>query len=182
MVYVYCHILKKDGRKYVGITSQTPEERWRGGNGYKGSTHFKHAIDKYGWDAFDHVILEICQTREKAFEFEKYYIAKFNTTDEKCGFNLQSGGESPKQHWSSTKKTSEKQKGIKRTGDVLKRYQEHARKISKANIGVPRSEETKRKISESHKGMKYGEETKQKLRELLVFLFYVSSLIKYIHL
>lgn len=165
MCYVYCHTLKQDGRKYIGITSQEPNARWRNGDGYKGSTHFKHAIDKYGWDAFEHSILQICETREEAYEYEKKYIKEYNTTDENFGFNLQSGGIDPQQHWSSIEKTASRQRGRKRTGDQLKRYQEHARAIGKARTGIPRSEETKRKISQTQTGKKYGEETKQKLRE-----------------
>ena len=165
MYYIYVHILKSDGRKYIGITSQTLNERWQNGNGYKGSTHFKHAIDKYGWDAFEHKVLNTCETQEEAFMLEKQYISDFNTTDEKFGFNLLEGGISSKHHRSSIERMSEKRKGYKYTGDGLKKQQEHARNMAKANKGKPRSEETKHKISETHKGMTYGEETKQKIRD-----------------
>lgn len=163
--YVYVHTLRSDGRKYFGITSQKPEDRWRNGEGYKGSTHIYHAIQKYGWNAFDHDILHECKTLKEAYNYEEKYIAEYNTTNENFGFNLQSGGERPKQCRESIKKTADKQRGRKRTGDLLRRYQEHARAIGKARTGIPRSEETKHKISESHKGMTYGEKTKQKLRE-----------------
>jgi len=165
LYYVYCHTLKQDGRKYIGITSQNLNSRWKNGNGYKGSTHFKHAIDKYGWDSFSHDVLNICNSKEEAYNLEKYYIAYFGTTNEKLGFNLQSGGESPKQHWSSVKKSANKRKGIKFTGEALEHLRENAKKASEANKGKTRAEETKYKISETHKGMKYGEETKQKLRD-----------------
>ena len=165
MYYVYAHTLKADGRKYIGITSQTLNERWRNGSGYKGSTHFKNAIDKYGWDAFDHEVLNVCNSREEAYKLEEQYISQFNTTNENFGFNLQTGGLSPKQYWKSVEKSASKRRGRKYTGETLLKFQEHARELSKANIGKPRSEETKHKISEKHKGMTYGEETKQKLRD-----------------
>ena len=165
MYYIYEHVLKIDGRKYIGITCQKPEERWRNGSGYKGSTHFKHAIDKYGWDAFEHNILETCNTKKEAFALEEYYIALYNTTNETKGFNLQSGGESPKQHWTSVKKTGAAHKGKKYSGQALENIREAARRRDNSVFAHPRSEETKRKISKAHKGMTYSEETKQKLRE-----------------
>lgn len=165
MYYVYCHTLISDGRKYIGITKQSLNNRWRNGLGYKGSTHFSNAISKYGWNSFSHEILRICKTKEEAYKYEKEYISVFNTTDDRRGFNLQSGGESPKQHWSTNKKVSESRKGYKYTGKALEIMQEHAKEMSKNNKGKPRPEEVKHKISEAHKGMKYGEETKQKLRD-----------------
>lgn len=40
---VYCHIFP-NGKRYVGITSQKPNERWRNGRGYKGSNAVYNAI------------------------------------------------------------------------------------------------------------------------------------------
>lgn len=58
--YVYCHENKINHKRYVGITCTKPEKRW-GTNGqrYKECPHFWHAIQKYGWDNFDHMILYI---------------------------------------------------------------------------------------------------------------------------
>ena len=43
---VYCHTTPS-GKRYIGITSQKTEDRWRNGNGYK-NTPFGKAIEKYG--------------------------------------------------------------------------------------------------------------------------------------
>ena len=48
------------------MTGQSPEVRWRNGNGYKPCVAFNRAIEKYGWDGFDHVILYSELTREEA--------------------------------------------------------------------------------------------------------------------
>lgn len=46
---VYVHT-SPSGKKYVGVTSQYPNARWRNGKGYKSSPAFNNAIQKYGWD------------------------------------------------------------------------------------------------------------------------------------
>ena len=48
---VYQHKNKINGKRYFGITSRKPEERWGyNGRNYKSSPHFYSAIQKYGWD------------------------------------------------------------------------------------------------------------------------------------
>lgn len=44
MYTVYQHRNKINGKVYIGITMQTPEQRWRHGEGYKSSPHFYAAI------------------------------------------------------------------------------------------------------------------------------------------
>lgn len=163
--YIYIHTLKSDGRRYIGLTCQNPEERWRKGRGYRGSTHFHHAIHKYGWDAFDHDIVFSTVDRVEAYRKEEELILKYNTTDEKKGFNLQSGGLTPVQSQESIEKSASKRRGKPVSPEALQNIRTAAKNRDNSVFSHPRSEETKRKISESHKGMTYGEETKQKLRE-----------------
>lgn len=87
------HTLISDGRKYIGITCQKPEKRWRNGKGYKHSACFWNAIQKYNWDNFRHEILFENLTKEQACNKEKALIKLFNTMDHNYGFNLTQGGE-----------------------------------------------------------------------------------------
>ncbi len=58
MYTVYQHRNKINNKVYIGITQQALEKRWGiNGTNYKSSPHFFSAIQKYGWDNFEHNIL-----------------------------------------------------------------------------------------------------------------------------
>lgn len=147
MYTVYQHRNKINGKVYIGITMQTPEQRWRHGEGYKSSPHFYAAIQKYGWDNFEHNILFQNLTKEEACKKEQELIAKYNSMNREYGYNSTSGG------------------------DIFVMNEETKQKISqslmgnKNGLGHPCSEEKKKKISEAQKGRRLTEEHKQKLSE-----------------
>lgn len=147
MYTVYQHRNKINGKIYIGITMQTPEQRWRHGEGYKSSPHFYAAIQKYGWDNFEHNILFQNLTKEEACKKEQELIAKYNSMNREYGYNSTSGG------------------------DIFVMNEETKQKISqslmgnKNGLGHPCSEEKKKKISEAQKGRRLTEEHKQKLSE-----------------
>lgn len=85
---VYIHENKINNKKYVGITSKKPEERWgKFGSGYSSQPRFYNAIKKYGWEAFEHKIiyrdLILSEALKKEFELSK----EFNTTLKEYGYN-----------------------------------------------------------------------------------------------
>ena len=147
MYIVYQHRNKINGKVYIGITMQTPEQRWRHGEGYKSSPHFYAAIQKYGWDNFEHNILFQNLTKEEACKKEQELIAKYNSMNREYGYNSTSGG------------------------DIFVMNEETKQKISRSlmgnknGLGHPCSEEKKKKISEAQKGRHLTEEHKQKLSE-----------------
>ena len=90
---VYAHI-SPNGKMYVGITKcKNPNDRWHDGNGYKGQPHFYNAIQKYGWDNFQHKIIASGLTCEEAGKMEQHIIALYDLCNPENGYNHTSGGE-----------------------------------------------------------------------------------------
>ena len=54
---VYVHINKINGKRYVGITCQNPNKRWNNGEGYKTQQTIYRAIQTYGWDTFQPLVI-----------------------------------------------------------------------------------------------------------------------------
>lgn len=187
---VYCHTLKSDGRKYIGITGRDPKQRWKYGCGYS-HTYFANAIKKYGWNAFDHVILLSNLTKKEAEAEEIRLIALYNTTDRKFGFNITKGGDGTN-GYKATKETKEKLRkshlGKKQSKETIEKrntaiaeyYLSHPRPIvsrehimqmveAHKNKGYSRGyhipEETKNKLRLVNLGKKASCETKKKMRE-----------------
>lgn len=91
---VYVHTNKINGKKYVGQTCQAPERRWgKNGSGYTECPHFWNAIQKYGWDSFEHEIVKDGMSHEEACAFEIDLIAKLNTNNPDFGYNVSKGGD-----------------------------------------------------------------------------------------
>lgn len=81
-----------NGKCYIGQTKQKPESRWQNGRGYEHNVHFNNAIKKYGWDNFQHQIIESdISSQDKANEREIFWIEHFNSFAD--GYNLTKGGE-----------------------------------------------------------------------------------------
>ena len=148
MYTVYQHKNKINEKVYIGITSQKPEQRW-GNNGinYKSSPHFYSAIQKYGWDNFEHNILFENLSREEACLKEQELIKFFNSMNREYGYNSTSGGENFIMNKETRQKISKALKG------------------NKNGLGHPCSEEKRKKISEAQKGKTLTEEHKKKLSE-----------------
>lgn len=90
---VYEHIFP-NGKRYIGITSTSPEDRWRGGDGYKTQPKMHRAISKYGWGNIEHNVIVDGLSCEQARALEKYLIGSLNTIEN--GYNATIGGENIK--------------------------------------------------------------------------------------
>lgn len=147
---LYVHI-SPSNKRYYGITrEENINIRWRSGHGYKYNSHFTNAINKYGWDNIEHIVLFDNLTKEEACLLEKMYIALYNTTNSKYGYNKSYGGDSGLK---VTPKTKEKLRKSKIGNLNPAKRLEVRKKISKANTGKKRSEEQKKKMSENSKKM-----------------------------
>lgn len=145
---VYAHI-SPSNKYYIGITSQKPNGRWRNGKGYKSNKYFTNAINKYGWDNFQHEIIANNLTEQEAKNFEKILISKLQSNNSKFGYNITAGGDGAC--------------GVSRYGEDNPFYGKH------------HSEETKNIMRENHYdafgennpfyGKQHSEDTKQKIRE-----------------
>lgn len=101
---VYAHTNKVNGKKYIGITSMIPEKRWANGSGYRKNTLFYRAIQKYGWESFDHEILFEGLNKKKACEEEVRLIKEFNLTNPHYGYNIDKGGNGSNRITETTRK------------------------------------------------------------------------------
>lgn len=81
------------GKMYVGITSRDVRQRWQNGRGYIKNDHFYRAIQKYGWNKFDHEVIAENLTKDEACEMEKVLIKELKSNDYHFGYNLSAGGE-----------------------------------------------------------------------------------------
>ena len=137
---VYMHT-SPSGKRYIGVTKNNPTRRWENGSGYKGQI-FSKAIEKYGWDNFQHEVLLTGLAFEDAEYWERFFIAMFRTTKSKYGYNCDSGGKlGRKVTEEARRRMSESHKGLL-TGEKNPCY------------GKPMPEEVRRKLIEANTGRK----------------------------
>ena len=86
--YVYMHV-SPDGKKYVGYGHGEPETRWRNGTGYNHNQRFTDAIKKYGWNHFQHIMLQSGLSLQQARILERELILAECSTDPEIGYNVQ---------------------------------------------------------------------------------------------
>lgn len=142
---VYVHTNRTNGKRYVGVTSkQKVEHRWNSGRGYKQNPHFYAAIEKYGWDNFDHTVLYDVLTEQQAKDMECALIKQWDTMNVKFGYNMTSGGDG--------------------TVGCIPSL-ETREKLSRARMRENLSEETLRRRSEALKGRRFQDEHKRKIGE-----------------
>ena len=182
MACVYVHLFPNQ-KLYIGITSHNnPDKRWGVyGKGYENQSFVWKAIQKYGWDNIQHIILVSDIELEVAQEFEKCLIEKYKVRNPHFGYNACFGG-ATNAGYHHTEEYKEKlrqemtgryvgekspcygkclpeeiKKRISNTLTGRKVCDEVREKQSEALMGHPVTEETRQKISSAHRGVKLSE-------------------------
>lgn len=101
-----------NNKVYIGQTQRTFNERYTGGgsgaeriykfylsNVDKVNQHLFASMKKYGIENFKVDIIKVCQTEEELNYWEEFFIALYNSADERYGYNVRLGGENYKRRW-----------------------------------------------------------------------------------
>lgn len=149
---IYRHINKINGRSYIGKAKDV-NNRWaNNGSKYKTCPRFWSAIVHYGWDNFEHTILEDNIDDKEVDEREKFYIKYYNSLYPN-GYNLAMGG-SGGNAWAG-KTQEEKQKfSEERRNETLSRGEDWHKKLSQAQYNRWSKVEEKEKMSNRVSGGK----------------------------
>lgn len=113
---VYSIENKINGKKYIGITTNSFAERYPHGIKNHHNPHLRKSIAKYGEENFEVVVLEKNVKDMKTLcELEMKYIEKYDTCNKEKGYNKSLGGLGVRQ---------------------IERSPEHCRNLSKAKKGI----------------------------------------------
>ncbi len=179
---VYMHENRVNGKKYIGITSQKPTNRWRNGAGYDKQPRFFAAIQRYGWDAFRHEILYTGLTQEEAERLEVDLIEKYETLNEEKGYNIAPGGvvfiptgetrakqSAARIGWTPSAETRQKMSDAKRGKRLSAEHRAHLSEAHTGRVSPNKGKtlppEWREKMSQSHRGVPKSVEHRRKLSE-----------------
>ena len=167
---IYIHKNKTNGKIYVGQTGvKWLSSRWRKGEAYYKNPEFYSDILKYGWDNFEHIILEKCGSKEEAHNREIYYIDFYKSNNSEFGYNLTTGGQkNTKLNDVVKERQSQSKLGEKNPMKKHTFTNQHRKRLSNSLKGKKKSREWIDKImkNNNHKtmlGKKHTDEAKKKM-------------------
>lgn len=159
---VYMHKNRKNGMIYVGKTNDI-DRRWRSsGVEYRSEKNpIGEAISQYGWNSFEHIVLEDNLSDVEACEREQYYISLYHSNDPECGYNIADGGDAGRlyrrgKHPKGMTGKQHTEEWRKRQSELMKRLNEEGKCGAVWKNGHPRG----------MLGKHHSEEFKQKLRDI----------------
>lgn len=172
-IYQIKHIASN--KKYVGQTTRTIKARWADHcRTHSGCEKLSRAIKKYGKEAFEITVIEICETIDQLNEREVHWIKELNSITH--GYNLNTGGRNFTMSEETKSKMSLSKKGKLHTP-------EHTKRISIALTGKPKSEKHRKNLatrtttheqrlhlSKINTGKMHSEESRKKMSDTLLSL------------
>lgn len=137
---VYMIVNKINNKYYIGISSTSFYRRYSVGLEKHHNSHLRRAIEKYGVENFDIILLEKeVENEEQLIKLEIGYIKKYQTVNPKYGYNKSYGGDG--------------QLGVKFTEETKRKISEwHIGFNSLANLTEEQMKERSRKLSIAHSG------------------------------
>ncbi len=157
---VYKHLFP-NGKVYIGITCQRISSRWgRKGRGYRTQPYIWRAIQKYGWDNIEHIVIAEGLSEEDASIAEKKLIKRYDSRNPEKGYNIDCGGSTISGGWHQPDSAKEHLREI-HLGENNHMYGKHwsdeQKELRRKASSFKRSEETKAKMSlaQSHRSEEY---------------------------
>ena len=177
-IYLYKIVNTLNGKVYIGQTVNTgrrwSDHKWL--SKHKQEQYIHRAMNKYGIEKFEYVIIAVCRSSEDANDIEKTLIEQYRSRNQEFGYNIAPGGEtpwnkglSPEQQPMYGKHHSEESRKKISEGNIGKKMSPHTdewkQKCTEWLTGRPVSEETGEKLSNSNKGLKRSEQTRKRISE-----------------
>lgn len=144
---VYLHRFP-NGKVYIGITSYGVKERWHNGKGYRKQQMMWRAIQKYGWENVEHIVLFSGLSEKDAKEKEVELVRLYRSNEREHGYNIRRGGDICS--------------GYQLSDETKKKMSESRKGENNWIFGRHLSEETKRKLSLAHMGKRPSKESSQR--------------------
>jgi len=160
---IYMHT-SPNGKSYIGQTCNLAK-RNSGHQQKTGCRALYAAIQKYGWENFEHKTLAAGLTLEQANEMEAALISEHNTMSPN-GYNLRTGGANSFHSDETKKRQREVKLGTKHTPEAIAKIsraskmqsaESRAKAVAK-RTGLKRSEESKLRMSAAMTGLKRSAE------------------------
>ena len=161
--FIYFILNTKNGKYYVGQTTDTPKKRWIGHVSESRSkikrlknNYLCNAIRKYGRQSFEVRTLLTCNNQKELDDAEVFFISLFDATNSDLGYNGTAGGFGGKKTEQTKKRIGESNKGRKVSPETIAL-------IVTANTGRKHTPEARENMSRAQKGRKHTEETKKRI-------------------
>ena len=168
MPYVYEIKNSINNKKYIGFCSKTPSTSL---NYYGSGKLINHAIEKYGKENFQKIVLKEFDNERDARSYEEYLIDKYDAINSSEYYNLTKGGfggfsencKTNQRSLETRNKISKANTGRVISVETRKKLHDKLKGTKPWNTGIPTSEETKRKISEALKNKSLTEQHRKNI-------------------